>query len=582
MKIQEVQKSASPPSKRLKLEHPTLSGTMAANHEVVDLTESPPSSQIPSLPAQRSSTPILRSKQASSYTGPKKLVIKNLRNIPRADPNQYFELIWNQLEAALSAIFRDAEIPYSLEDLYKGVETLCRQDRGPLLYKKLSEKCRNELTSLLKDPLIKEADTMEDSGVLRSLIDAWSSWNARLVSELQLFSLGTCAQCLQATIRSIFFYLDRSYLLRSKSHSSIEDMGISEFRSIVFSEPRAKSRAIQGACDLMNAARRRRQNSDDENVFCRAVEMFHRLGVYGSEFEPILMAESERFFNGWAEEMSTNGSLAEYVMGCQEFFAEEGRRSLSYGLGSSTGGKLQLSMNEIFVGPRQKQLLKTEDVSLLLLQDDLTALKGLYSLLQRQSAGTKLEGPFGAFINKQGSDIVSDEEHEHEMVARLLEFKRKLNRIWEQAFEANEMLGHTLREAFESFINKTKRSNMTWGTDNPKPGEMIAKYVDLILKGGMKAIPTSVPPAHTSKTEPKNEDVELSSEDEDAEITKQLDQVLDLFRSVHGKAVFEAFYKRDLARRLLLGRSSSADAEKSMLSRLKTGRSISAAVYIIN
>ena len=33
--------------------------------------------------------------------------------------------------------------------------------------------------------------------------------------------------------------------------------------------------------------------------------------------------------------------------------------------------------------------------------------------------------------------------------------------------------------------------------------------------------------------------------------------------------MFEAFYKADLAKRLLIGRSSSFDAEKSMLSKLK-------------
>jgi hypothetical protein len=45
---------------------------------------------------------------------------------------------------------------------------------------------------------------------------------------------------------------------------------------------------------------------------------------------------------------------------------------------------------------------------------------------------------------------------------------------------------------------------------------------------------------------------------------------LDLFRFIHGKVVFEAFYKKDLARRLLMGRSASADAERSMLSKLET------------
>lgn len=43
-------------------------------------------------------------------------------------------------------------------------------------------------------------------------------------------------------------------------------------------------------------------------------------------------------------------------------------------------------------------------------------------------------------------------------------------------------------------------------------------------------------------------------------------------QSLHaGKDVFEAFYKKDLAKRLLVGKSASVDAEKSMLSKLKHG-----------
>jgi hypothetical protein len=45
-----------------------------------------------------------------------------------------------------------------------------------------------------------------------------------------------------------------------------------------------------------------------------------------------------------------------------------------------------------------------------------------------------------------------------------------------------------------------------------------------------------------------------------------------LFRFIHGKDVFEAFYKKDLAKRLLVGKSASVDAEKSMLSKLKQGK----------
>jgi cullin-4 len=39
-----------------------------------------------------------------------------------------------------------------------------------------------------------------------------------------------------------------------------------------------------------------------------------------------------------------------------------------------------------------------------------------------------------------------------------------------------------------------------------------------------------------------------------------------------GKDMFEAFYKRDFAKRLLLNKSASSDAEKTMLFKLKEGQ----------
>jgi cullin-4 len=55
----------------------------------------------------------------------------------------------------------------------------------------------------------------------------------------------------------------------------------------------------------------------------------------------------------------------------------------------------------------------------------------------------------------------------------------------------------------------------------------------------------------------------------DDEFDAVLDKALSLFRCIHGKDVFEAFYKKDLAKRLLLDKSASADLEKSMVAKLK-------------
>lgn len=514
----------------------------------IDLTQSPPSSPHKSPPNKNKSIGI-RSANSRPYTGPRNLVVKNLRATPRTDPNQYYDQVWAQLDAALSAIFRNENTTYSKEELYRGVETLCRQDRAPSLYRKLCAKCREEISTWLKKPLVEGPSRTKDVDTLRVVVEAWSRWSTHL-----------------ATIRSIFFYLDRSYLLHS-AQSSIEEMGIVEFRNHVFSDAVLKKMILQGACDLLRDARQEYELPNNNGLFQEAVKMFHVLAVYSKDFEPELMGESQRYFISWAKERAT-WPLAEYVKRCQQLIDLETQRCDSFGLDSTTKRGLESYIEDILVEQMQTKLLDIETVSALLEQNAVDALRLLFSLLQRKGLGEKLKPCFEAFIAKQGSDIVFDEAREHEMVVRLLKFKSQLDYVLEHSFQMHEGLGHTLREAFESFINKTRRSNMTWGTDNPKPGEMIAKYVDMILKGGVKAIPASF--ASSGLKRSQNEEDPNSSEDEDEEITKQLDHVLALFRFVHGKAVFEAFYKRDLARRLLLQRSASADAEKSMLTRLKS------------
>lgn len=218
-----------------------------------------------------------------------------------------------------------------------------------------------------------------------------------------------------------------------------------------------------------------------------------------------------------------------------------------------------------------------DDIADLLEDNAVEDLKRLYKLLERRKLGASLRPAFTKWIEDTGTAIVFDEKAQDDMVVKLLTLKRQLDHIWKISFNRNQDLSHGMRECFEAFMNKNKKSASTWGTDNSKPAEMIAKYVDRLLRGGAKAIPAQLirkatePAAAEAEAEEDNEDVAL---DEDAEVNTQLDHVLDLFRFVHGKATFEAFYKNDLSRRLLMGKSASADAERSMLARLKTGTSL--------
>lgn len=560
------------PAKRLKINHPILelgaTSAMASTMRVEDRYKfsSPKSqrtSEVIEITGSPNGSPVGnrlnngRPPNSMPHNGPKMLVVKGLKRVSRPDPDEYYNRVWTQLDAALSAIFLGEHLSSSMEELYRGVEIVCKQQRAPALYKKLSEKCTRNIIHRVKEPLVQASDAKPAVEILEAVVQAWSTWSKQL-----------------ETVRAIFFYLDRSYLLHSTTLPSIQDMAKSEFRANIFSSPNLKGKILAGACNLVSADRRDDHGALTEPLFQDAIKMFHSLAVYTKSFEPRLMADSEQYFLDWTKQTVATNDLAGYVHMCGKLLNTEGQRCDTYRLDQTTKKGLETYLEDILVDQQQARLIEVLDVGDLLGLDDTKPLSRLYSLLQRRRLGEKLRPAFEAFIVRKGSEIVFDEEREQEMVTRLLAFKKKLDSIWEHSFQNHEGLGHSLREAFENFINKSKRSNMTWGTDNPKPGEMIAKYVDMVLKGGTKAIRASGVgfSQGTAMKVTEKEDEEVSSEDEDVEIGKQLDQVLDLFRFVHGKAVFEAFYKRDLARRLLLGRSASADSEKSMLTRLKSGK----------
>jgi cullin-4 len=168
--------------------------------------------------------------------------------------------------------------------------------------------------------------------------------------------------------------------------------------------------------------------------------------------------------------------------------------------------------------------------------NEIKSLRTMYSLLSLVNERDALRAAWGQYIKDIGVNIVMHPERDELMVPELLTFKSSLDRLLEHAFDSNELFSQSLRESFEWFINRRR----------DKPAEYIAKYLDTLLRKGDKGI--------------------AGENSLDAE----MDRVLILFRFVHGKDVFEAFYKKDLAKRLLLAKSASADAERSMLAKLKT------------
>jgi len=186
------------------------------------------------------------------------------------------------------------------------------------------------------------------------------------------------------------------------------------------------------------------------------------------------------------------------------------------------------------------------------------------STTTQETALQALRVAFGEYGRLRGSEItrqgVSDnnsnvkdiKEMERKVIPDLLLFKSHLESLHNIAFRSDECLGTMVRSILEDVMNEA--TSQDHGDGGRRTAELLAKHVDgrfRDAKAGSSAV------AVTKGT--------LSGDANEA----FQNEVLALFRHNQSKDVFEAFFKRDLAKRLLTGRSVSYDMERSFLSKLK-------------
>ena len=103
-------------------------------------------------------------------------------------------------------------------------------------------------------------------------------------------------------------------------------------------------------------------------------------------------------------------------------------------------------------------------------------------------------------------------------------------------FQGHSIFHKAMKEAFEVFVNKDIGKSST--------AELLSNFCDNLLKKSGERL-------------------------SDEGLEEKLEKVVRLFSYLSDKDIFAEFYKKQLAKRLLLGRSSSDDAERSMIAKLK-------------
>ncbi|XP_055981824.1 cullin-4B isoform X3 [Sorex fumeus] len=448
---------------------------------------------------------------ASSKPGSaKKLVIKNFKDKPKL-PENYTDETWNKLKEAVEAIQNSTSIKYNLEELYQAVENLCSYKISANLYKQLRQICEDHIKSQI---LQFREDSLDSVLFLKKIDRCWQNH---------------CRQMIM--IRSIFLFLDRTYVLQNSMLPSIWDMGLELFRAHIISDQKVQNKTIDGI--LLLIERERNGEAIDRSLLRSLLSMLSDLQIYQDSFEQRFLEETNRLYAAEGQKLMQEREVPEYLHHVNKRLEEEADRLITY-LDQTTQKSLIATVEKQLLGEHLAAILQ-KGLTNLLDENRIQELSLLYQLFSRVRGGVQvLLQQWIEYIKAFGSTIVINPEKDKTMVQELLDFKDKVDHIIDICFMKNEKFINAMKEAFETFINK--RPN--------KPAELIAKYVDSKLRAGNK-------------------------EATDEELEKMLDKIMIIFRFIYGKDVFEAFYKKDLAKRLLVGKSASVDAEKSMLSKLK-------------
>lgn len=410
---------------------------------------------------------------------------------------------------------------FSFEALYQATdEIVVVSKQGHDLYDRVKmemERAAGQIATGLRASTSKETqnDPKMSFSWLSKLAVAWKEWCER-----------TTLVC------NILVLLDQKYILNQSALPSLWNLGLNLFKHSVCLGDEIESRIEASITEVCNAMRQSGSN-EYKQLHSTLLQLFNTLDLY--EFlEKVLLAATRSYFGALSSTSIANYSANDYLARADEFVQQEKEYS-SWLFNDNAGGSKNVKIvYEQLIAQHAEKLIG--DLSNLLSDADnsLPALALLYAFLSDVKKLPPLRTAFGKYICEQGEKIVLDNEKDDTMIERLLEYKSSIDQIVAKAFKGDEGFRQTQKDNFEAFVNK--RQN--------KPAELIAKFLDSRLRSGNKTM-------------------------SDQEMEHVLNEALVLFRYTHAKDMFEEFYKRLFAKRLLLNRSASSDAEQSMLLKLK-------------
>nr|CCA24461.1 PREDICTED: similar to Cullin4B (CUL4B) isoform 3 pu [Albugo laibachii Nc14] len=460
----------------------------------------------------------------------KKLTIRPLKKIPSI-PKSFEEESWQKLHAAIVAVQKKEAISFSREELYRLVEDVCTWKLAANLYTKLQSCCACFIAESVRN-----LGRFIHCSLPNSSISTYIAKNSSLrqgasafLERVAVLWEDHCNNML--AIRMIFLYLDRTYVMQTPHILSIWEMGLMLLRVEFQNCPQVEQHLI--ACLLILIEKERNGESIHHHFLRTLIKMLSSLQLYHNKFEIPFITASEQYYTTEGNQLVEQVSVSQFLIHVEKRLEEEQDRVIQY-LDSTSTKKSLIHVVEVKLLKPHVDTLLEKGFENLVKEKRVEDLKRAYMLFSRIDAIQILKVAFGECLRKHVTSLVTATGNAS-LVEKLLQTKKDADTVLKNAFSGQQEFSFVLKKSMETAIN----------IQSSRPAELIAKYVDAKLRTGNKG-------------------------GSETQIEALLDDVIVLFRYIQSKDVFEAFYKKDLAKRLLLGKSASFDLEKLMLSKLRT------------
>lgn len=478
--------------------------------------------------------------------------------MPPVPNREDLEATWKYLEAGVSKIMINLQEGIDMQTymgVYTAVHNFCTSQKAVsnsnagviggahrgahLLGEDLYQNLITYLNGYLKS-LVEISKTHADEALLSFYIREWDRYT-------------TAAKY----INHLFRYLNRHWVKREmdegkKNIYDVYTLHLVQWRLTLFTEVHEK---VMDAV-LKMVEKQRHGETIEHSQIKNIVDSFVSLGldeadptkstldVYRYNFERPFLEATKNFYQAESKQFVAENSIVEYMKKAELRLDEEEERVQMY-LHQDIIVPLKKTCNTALIADHS--VILRDEFQVLLDNDRVDDMQRMYNLLSRIPDGLDpLRAKFEAHVRKAGLGAVAkvaddaDKLEPKVYVDALLEIHTQYQALVKQAFKDEPEFTRSLDNACREFVNR----NQVCKSGSNKSPELLAKYTDALLKKSANGA-------------------------EETDLENTLTQIMTVFKYIEDKDVFQKFYSRMLARRLVHTSSSSDDAETSMISKLK-------------